>query len=83
MEKFSFTVSAVFSSDKSITFELIPEAVDFLRANGCLAEGKTRGGGHDGRWENDGNSPLCTRGEWHEDGGGGRDGGARGVSEGI
>ena len=43
MEKFSFTVSAVFSSDKSITFELIPEAVDFLRANGCLAEGKTKG----------------------------------------
>lgn len=43
MEKFSFTVSAVFSSDKSITFELIPEAVAFLRANGCLAEGKTKG----------------------------------------
>ena len=43
MENFSFMVSAVFSSDKSITFELCPEAVAFLRANGCLAEGKTKG----------------------------------------
>ena len=43
MEKFNFSVSAVFSSDKSITFELIPEAVAFLRSKGCLAEGKTRG----------------------------------------
>ena len=43
MENFSFMVSAVFSSDKSITFELCPEAVAFLRSKGCLAEGKTRG----------------------------------------
>ena len=43
MENFRFTVSAVFSTDKSITFELIPEAVAFLRSKGCLAEGKTRG----------------------------------------
>jgi hypothetical protein len=43
MQNFRFTVSAVFSTDKSITFELIPEAVAFLRSKGCLAEGKTRG----------------------------------------
>jgi hypothetical protein len=43
MNKISFTVTALFSLDKSITLEFIPEAIAYLREKAYLAEGKTRG----------------------------------------